>query len=296
MPKSDLSLEEIKEDEVSVLFVKFETGDERKLRVSKEEAETLSRRGTTNSPWLVRAGRSMSRPLAWLLALIVGSLLIPAITKQWTDRPKELELKNSLVTQITEASTKTVVTHRFIASDLLPESRISIYYYTMWQSAKPSEKEAAQRKYEAALESVKRAEQKAFNEMFSSWQTTKASIGGQLDAYFPATTLASDWSRYSAAIANFGQLGSTVCGDDRKRIITELQSYFSESKTINWGALHRPTSDTKCQNDFLPSYQELYFSLGEEVLKRRDEILKNILIAQASGYSSGWRDLINDLI
>ena len=296
MPKSDLSLEEVSEDKLSIVHIKLEAGDERELRVSKEEAETLAKRGTTNSPWLVRAGRRLSRPLGWLLALIIGSLLIPAVTKQWTDRPKELELKNSLVTQITEASTNTVVTHRFIASDLLPESRLAIYYYTIWQSAKSSEKEAARRKYDAAVESSRKSEQKAWNETYASWQTKKASIGGQLDAYFPGTKLASDWSSYAGALTNFETLGSNICGDGRKRLITELQTYFSGSTSINWSGLERPTTDAQCQNDFLPAYQGLYFSLGEEVLKKRDDLLRGILSAQASGYSSGWRDLINDLL
>jgi hypothetical protein len=296
MPKSDLSLEAINEDELSTVRIKLETGDERELRVSRQEAETLAKRGTTISHSLVRAGRSLSRPLGWLLALIIGSLLIPAVTKQWTDRPKELELKNSLVTQITEASTNTVVTHRFIAGDVLPESRLVTYYYTTWQSAKSSEKEAAREKYLAAIESSKRAEQKAWNETYSLWQTKKASIGGQLDAYFPSTTLASDWSSYAGAVTSFEQLGATSCGDYRKRLITDLQTYFDGSTTIKWSELERPTADARCEGDFLLAYQGVYFSLGEEVLKKRDEILRGILSAPASGYSSGWRDLVNDLI
>jgi hypothetical protein len=60
---------------------------------------------------------SLGRLLKWLVALLVASLFIPAITTQWSDRQKELDIKAALISQITESAAATVQDSVFLVSD-----------------------------------------------------------------------------------------------------------------------------------------------------------------------------------
>jgi hypothetical protein len=297
MSKSDLSLEDLKEDEAVKIRVMLEDGDGRELRVSKEEAQALTTRGTAISPWYTRVGRSLYRPLAWLVALLIGSLLIPGVTKQWTDRPKELELKNSLVKQITESTTHAIEINRINVGNALPET---IAYYdalSVWRQAAPKDKPAALQSLKKASAASRKAKQQVANEVYSTWQTNRALIGAQLQAYFPNTRLASDWSGYANAIYNFGQLGTSICMAARQKVVEQVRDYFNGNPRINWSALLTPTADAQCQDDFVPPFQNAYGSLANELVIRREPILDEILSpsVHASGYSSGWRDLLRDI-
>jgi hypothetical protein len=297
MPKSDLSLEDLKEDETVTIRVMLEDGDGRELRVSKEEAQALTTRGTVISPWYTRVGQRLYRPLVWLVALVIGSLLIPAVTKQWTDRPKELELKNSLVKQITDSTAHAIEINRINVGNVLPETRAYFDALLVWQHAAPKDKPAALQSLQKAAAASRRAKQQVTNEVYSTWQTNRAIIGAQLQAYFPNTRLTSEWSDYATAIYNFGQLGTAICKADRQKVVKQVQDYFDGNLAINWNALQTPTPDAQCQGDFVLPFQKAYSSLADALVIRREPILGYILSpsVHASGYSSGWRDLLRDI-
>ncbi len=297
MLKSDLSLKDLKEDEAVKIRVIIPDGDGRELRVSKEEAQALTTRGTGISPWYARVGRSLYRPLAWLVALLIGSLLIPAVTKQWTDRPKELELKNSLVKQITESTTHAIELNRINVANALPETTAYSDALSAWRQAAPKDKAAALQSLKKAAAASRKAKQNIANEVYSTWQTNRALIGAQLQAYFPNTRLASAWPGYATAIYNFGQLGTSICTATRKEVVKQVQDYFNGNPALNWNALLTPTQDAQCQGDFVSSFQSAYSSLANELVMRREPILDDILSpsVHASGYSSGWRDLLRDI-
>jgi hypothetical protein len=297
MSKSDLSLEDLKEDETVTIRVMLEDGDGRELRVSKEEAQVLTTRGTAISPWYTRAGQRLYRPLVWLVALIIGSLLIPAVTKQWADRPKELELKNSLVKQITDSTTHAIEINRINVLNILPETRAYFDALLVWQRAAPKDKPAALQSLNNAAAASRKAKQQVTNEVYSTWQTNRAIIGAQLQAYFPNTRLASDWSGYATAIYNFGQLGTSICKADRQKVVKQVRDYSNGNSAINWTALLTPSLDTQCQGNFVLPFQNAYVSLANELVIRREPILGDILSpsVHASGYSSGWRDLLRDI-
>ena len=89
---------------------------------------------------------------------MIGSLLVPAVTKQWSDRPKELEIKTSLIREISELTTDTVTAP---VSDLYgstPASRLLLLRKEALDKAKKARKASkadiaeAQKKYDDAYE------------------------------------------------------------------------------------------------------------------------------------------------
>src|SRR6478609_6041343 len=48
---------------------------------------------------------------------ILASLVIPSLTRVWQDRPRELELKRSLVEEVSQSVTNTLVSTRVRARD-----------------------------------------------------------------------------------------------------------------------------------------------------------------------------------
>lgn len=57
------------------------------------------------APWWRSRGLPLLASAAkWLAVLVVASLMVPALTSQWSDRQKELDVKNAVVAQITHSA------------------------------------------------------------------------------------------------------------------------------------------------------------------------------------------------
>ena len=66
-------------------------------------------------------GRGLSSPLLiTVVAAVLSGLLLPYIARGWQDHQKALEIKTGLVTQMSESSSGTVATSRFLAARLIP--------------------------------------------------------------------------------------------------------------------------------------------------------------------------------
>ena len=59
--------------------------------------------------------------LVTVVAAILSGLLIPYVSKGWQDHQKALEVKTGLVSQMSESSSGTVATSRFLAASLISE-------------------------------------------------------------------------------------------------------------------------------------------------------------------------------
>jgi hypothetical protein len=112
MARSDLSGSLIEADAKAEIVVRLADGRARRLTVTEAEADRLAGKGEPiGGIWReTRAYISRNwRPFAWwIFALIVASLLLPAATKQWTDRQAALDLKSSLFLKMSESSVHAV--------------------------------------------------------------------------------------------------------------------------------------------------------------------------------------------
>jgi hypothetical protein len=86
-----------------------------------------------------------------VVAALLGSWLLPQITRKWQDHQKALEIKTGLVSEMSESVSNAVATSRFIAAGLVARS-----------SSDP------------------RAEQRAWNDGYRERTTSSASVGAKL--------------------------------------------------------------------------------------------------------------------
>jgi hypothetical protein len=292
MDRSALSDKELEEGQAASVTISFEDGTSRELAVTPDEAKDLRAKGREVSPWYVHLARKVTRPGIWILGIAVTSLLIPAITKQWADRPKELELRISLIDQIGESAARTVNTARFIVADTLPEAKVREVQCT----PEPEDPQAQQGCDEALAEET-REEQAAHIDAKSSWLQKGAVIESQLAAYFPGTALAREGKRYIDAVRIYLHLATNVCGDQRDRANNKLLAYLGESRADH-EALYAFGEDEELCNtksedlDFRGSYGPL----GDQLLARRLRLLTLLNESKAQGFSTGLGDFLVDAL
>lgn len=105
-----------------------------------------------------------------LLAAGISGLLVPYITNQWQNHQKELELKTNLVTQISKAIADIIIVSRIV--------QIPAYAYTNL----------------------------SYPNAYEQWEISKATIGSQIEAYFPENQIKQKWDNLSSAITEFSGL------------------------------------------------------------------------------------------
>jgi hypothetical protein len=286
--RSALSGQEIEAGNEAPVTVSFADGTSREVVVSEGEASELRSKGSDVSPWYVYATRRISRPGAWVLGVALTSLLIPAITKQWADRPKELELRISLIDQIGESAARTVNTARFIVSDNLPEARV--------REVVCGRDEASDACHQAINEES-RAEQSAQIEGKSAWLQKGAVVESQLAAYFPGTELAREGKRYINAVRIYLFLASDVCGEKRSEGTDKLLRYLHEDPADErWRPLRELEQDECEQKSVNLEFRELYGPMGDQLLARRLDLLALLNLSDAEGFSVGFADFVADAL
>jgi hypothetical protein len=144
--------------------------DEARAEAVVRELEALE---LYSAPPPSRAATALRHPIVVgvLLAIISGvlaSVLLPALTQVWQDRPRELALKRGLVTQIAREATK--------ASD-------------------------------GAIASLEPASNRsdAVERVLDRWRTQASIIGSQLSTYFPENRVRVKWKNFMGAMNVFLQ-------------------------------------------------------------------------------------------
>jgi hypothetical protein len=247
-------------------------------------------------PWYVALARRLARPSAWALTLLVGSLLVPAITKQWSDRQEELSIKTSLVTDISESATTAVNKERIIVSGVLPETQVRQRVETLYQQARGADKQKRKQQLEAAEQAETRAKQVFHNDNYYPWAAKGAVIQAKLDAYFPNSKIAADWRAYVQLIKDYIVLGSSDCGSIRATVVERIRGYLHEEPGTKWETLKKPTADPNCRKAWTPGFTSTYYYLGDPMLKPLEPLLRGITGSQISGFSRGWGDLVRDVL
>lgn len=263
-------------------------------------------------------GRFCSQPLVLtVIAGLLGSLLLPALTRQWQDRQAENTLKQGLTEQLATATTATLDQAQFLAKNQLlaaggPEhaSRDDVY----------------------AL-------------LRDSWFTKRSSIRSQLVIYFPR--LYPCWYSFDLAVSSFLSLATGPAatqtkaipattthearplprvprlqcngtgGGDRNAFACQLRDYISSNfrksyvfpnsgvsasldSCVSLEALPRAVQERfvhlqqqKAQWDNLalrhndPRFQGAYAIVAEELVTDMDRIIVTISRSSARGYSHG---------
>jgi hypothetical protein len=295
MARSAVSGQEIEEDKHVTLTVTFEDGVRRDVDVTADEARDLRTKGKDVSPWYTRVSEKIARPGAWVLAIAVTSLLIPAITKQWADRPRELELRTSLIDRIGESAAQTINTARFIVADTLPKAavRAQVCAEAAEESGDP-EKEA---RCDTLREEETEVEQTAHTNAKSAWLQKGAVLESQLAAYFPDSELAREGKAYVNGVRIYLFLASGVCEEKREEANGKLLRYLGENPSDpRWTPLYDMTPLECTQKSADLEFREVYGPLGDRMLAKRLDLLDLLNESDAEGFSVGLVDFLLDAL
>jgi hypothetical protein len=256
------------------------------------------------SPWYARIARALPHSTGWIATILVGSLLVPAITKQWSDRPRELEIKTTLIREISELTTDTVTAHVMELRQATPTARLLQARDAALANAKANASKAdiadAQRKYDAALDAKLVETQTTHAQKYLAWSNKGAAVRAQLLAYFSGTHLVDDWDALSTAVVSYILLGTGNCG--RSGLVNTLRSYFGSDESVRnvqWQLLEKSYYvDSQCYVGDAQSsgFLETYDFLGSQLMLKQQKMLDTIMQADMVGFSKGWRDLLNDVI
>jgi hypothetical protein len=230
---------------------------------------------------LARLGQFFRHPLViTVLAGVFSALLIPQITREWQDRQKEQELKQSLLDVISTDTTTAV------------RQGISL----------------ANGQARAAGGQQGEDPRDVYAELRNSWLIHRASARSRIIVYFPGVYAC--WYSYERAVADYLSLAPSG-GAAQKARVEDLQRYvnadFAESyvdsgapdgcapmtrlpevvqtrfrqlkDAARWPALTFPASN--------PRFRAVYAIVGEELLIGMERVVATIVKTPAAGFSHG---------
>ena len=128
----------------------------------------------------------------------MSALLIPAITQQWTDRQKDVEIKSALIKQMAESAAVAVNNVRFLGSGGNPEAHVS---NTLCRTTDPTAPGPKSQECKKARRDATFATAKITTETRVDWRRASASARGQLIAYFSG--ISARWAQYSDNLERF---------------------------------------------------------------------------------------------
>jgi hypothetical protein len=229
------------------------------LRSRRGSSNPVRRRAATNqqapsrSSWSSHLATWLANPLlVTVVAALLGSWLLPQITRKWQDHQKALEIQTGLVSEMSETVSSAVATGRFIAAGLVAKA-----------SPDP------------------RAEQRAWNDGYREWTTTSASIGARLRAYF-GPNVSSEWQSFSYVVTDFVLLSAKPTRDGgREDQVAEILRYADRLKDLRlsreqWILLSRSREGVR--------FQSAYAQVGRGLLARGDELVQRVLDSSVSGF------------
>jgi hypothetical protein len=174
---------------------------------------------------------------------VLSSIVIPVFTRRWQNHQKELELKTSLVTEITQVVTSLVVAVQF--GELGAKSQ----------------------------------SQKEFDAAYREWETGSAVIASKLRGYFPGTALAHDWDDLAGLTTNFYAL--TGRGDRKEQFLSELLGKLrSAGTTLDSDA--EGDFARLATLGVVSGYRRDWAELKAYVLARKDAIIRGILDSRSA--------------
>lgn len=171
----------------------------------------------------------LKHPLTVLLVgALISGLLIPAFTQRWQNHRKALEIKTELVSDLSKSIMGIVMATQF------------------------------------AHVGAKSQEQADFDQAYRDWEIESAVIGTKLQAYFPNTTIPTQWKAFSALVTDFYALEG-IAGGERFRCAADLAGRLGVASSYqgdqDWLALRNGILERKS-------------ALIQQVLKTAIDVLK----------------------
>lgn len=182
----------------------------------------------------------LKHPLLLLFSTaLISNFLIPKINRKWQDYQKEIELKTSMVSEISEAVLSFIMAIQF---------------------AEGGSKSQTQAEYDKS---------------YSKWETRKAIIASKLGAYFPESELIANWATFAEIITEIYALSGTTDRDYRRERLVQIQKYLFE-EDIDWDTLFNCQIKEEGFHEF-QKYYKTWFSLKDSMLSRKDELVALML-------------------
>ena len=207
----------------------------------------------SRSSWRSQLGPWLGNPLlVTVVAALLGSWLLPQITRKWQDHQKALEIQTGLVSEMSQSVSSAVANSRFIAAGLIARS-----------SANPG------------------AEQSAWNNLYRDWTTSGAAIGAKLQAYF-GPGVSSDWQTFTYVVTDFVALSAKPKpGNGRQAQVEEIYQYRSRLRDVH---LTRAQWILLAQTREGAPFQNAYAQVGRGLLTRQNELVQQVLNSHVTGF------------
>jgi len=210
-----------------------------------------------------------ARPLSWhqnlyrwlsapLLITVVGALLvnyfIPKITSHAQNHQRALEVKTSLVREMSESLAAAISDGRLIATDVVTKA-----------GGNPNV---------------------VFQSGLRDWQVSSARIRSEIEAYFPKTSLGDDWADLTRALTDTYFLSASgLSRDFRCGGITEVMRYLGVrppmcSLAVATGAIHW---DVLLAGERGPTFRTSYAALADRMAAAGDVLVRRLLRASPAG-------------
>lgn len=196
-----------------------------------------------------------------MLSGVLASLLIPALTRVWQDRPRELALKRSLVQQISKSATEAL------------QDGESTGLSTKSTPAHPEKADVG------------------FIRLRRRWEVKSARVNAELTTYFRKQRVLARWHAFSDAMINYLDAAAHDNFDpnDRNGGYFKLLGHFKHQKYADSRAaqlrdrLREHPSGLRGADDCRPR-----FCAARLLAAERDQLPRIIVDAHAAGFSRGW--------
>jgi hypothetical protein len=184
--------------------------------------------------------------LVTVVAAVLSGLLIPYVSRGWQNHQKALEVKTGLVTQMSESSSGTVATSRFLAASLIAPTTDP---------------------------------QPIWNEAYRNWVTESSSIGARLQAYVSRQT-GDRWRSFGYSVTDFLSLSvAPKSSNSREAQINEINALLPKGLRFpakEHAALAQPHATQE--------FQDAYADVSLRLAAWRDALVRQVLDAHISGF------------
>jgi hypothetical protein len=217
------------------------------------------------------------------------SLLIPALTTQWSDRQKELEIKSSLVAQITESSAATI--------------EDAIFFVEIQVKAWPPVERMTIREWKV----YGRVADARYRAIVKRWRVQASSLESRLVAYFPDAHFVVDqrkpqllkkaFAEYRGEVEQYILLTKDLCKNDDTRLktVAAVEGYLKAELNVKPVGLDAAPESVSCWEKG-EAFLDAYRGVGDSLLLRLNDFVNAIVRSNAAGYNVGARDFIRQIL
>jgi hypothetical protein len=266
MKVSDISQAPVDGDAAASITCIFEDGSKCTLTVTAAEADHLAKAGSATSSRSSRfwfwSRRAAKRALPWVAGLLLGSLVLPALTKQWADRQASQAIKQRIVNEVNRAAAAA-----YIAGDAAVRPGAS------------TERVGVKGSY--------------------AWVSAVSAIDSEFQIYYDEPNAAVDaWKAYRDVWADFFSLVSV--NEQRSEVVDRLRkreradNLTTPVTAEQWKALN--CNGSSACDYHAPTFSNAYTTLGNALLASRQPIIGTVSGGRMVGFSQGWSDLLSDSI